>query len=77
MSLLMGVVIFAMISLLWAWILFCGGADYLESSFLSAFLVSTLAPWWSAEGIKLFVALIWLFERIWLAIGLFVPEARL
>jgi hypothetical protein len=76
MSLLTWEILFAVSSLMWIWILFLGGADWLEGSFLSGFLVSIHAPLWSADEMKLFVVLIWIGEGIWFAIGLFVPEAR-
>ncbi len=76
MSVILWVVLFAVSSLLWAWILFWGGADWLEGSFLSGLLVHVFAPRWTAEGIKVFVALTWLIEGIWFGIGCFVPAAR-
>jgi hypothetical protein len=76
MSLLLWVVFFALTSLLWAWVLFWGGADWLEGSFLAGLLVHILAPRWTADGIKLFAAFSWFFETVWFGIGLFVPAAR-
>jgi hypothetical protein len=75
MPLLVWVAGFAATSLLWAWILFWGGAEWLEGTMASGFL-HVLAYRWSADGIKLFVGLTWLFEGIWFAIGLFLPSAR-
>jgi hypothetical protein len=76
MSLLAWVALFAVTSLLWTWVLFWGGADWLEGSFLSGFLIHTFAPRWSAEGIKVFAALTWLLEGLWFILGLFVPGMR-
>ena len=36
----------------WLWVARWGGAEWLEGTFLSGFLVSIWAPRWSAEGIK-------------------------
>ena len=43
-----------------AWVLFWGGAEWLEGTFTSGFLVHELAHRWSAEGIKLYVGLSWI-----------------
>ncbi len=75
-SLLVWIAIFGLSSLFWAWIIFGGGADWLEGSLLSGFLVSWLAPRWSADGIKLFAVLTWLVQGIWFVIGLFHREMR-
>jgi hypothetical protein len=75
-SLLALVIVFGISSLFWAWIIFLGGADWLEGSFISAFLISVHAPQWTAEEMKAFVGLIWFFEGIWFVVGLFVPGAR-
>jgi hypothetical protein len=69
--------LFLISSLFWAWILFWGGADWLEGSWLAAVFVYFRAVEWTAEGIKLFAGLMWLVESIWFAIGLFVRDARL
>ena len=71
MSLSIWILVFAVSSLFWGWIVFLGGADWLEGSILSAFLVSVHAPQWSAEELKAFVGIIWFL------VGLFVPGARL
>jgi hypothetical protein len=76
MSVGVWVLIFALESLLWAWVLFWDGAEHLEGTFASGFLVDIFAPRWSADGIKLFAALTWLFTGVWFVVGLFVPEAR-
>jgi hypothetical protein len=59
------------------WILRWGGAERLEGTFASGFLISGWAPRWDAEGIKLFVLLSLLGTTVWFLVGLFVPEARL
>jgi len=76
MPVLEWVIVFAATSLLWAWILFWGGADWLEDTFLSGFLVHPLSSRWSADGIRLFVGFTWLGESIWFVVGLLAPQAR-
>ena len=58
------VAVFAVTSLFWAWVLFRGGAERLEGSFLARLLVDDLASRWSAQGIKLFVGLTWLIQGV-------------
>ncbi|HZK79630.1 MAG TPA: hypothetical protein VFC46_01150 [Humisphaera sp.] len=77
MELLTWIEIFAACSLFWTWILFWGGADWLEGSFLSGVLLWFRAPEWSSEGIQLFAACSWVFQAIWFIIGLFIPSLRL
>jgi hypothetical protein len=77
MTLLAWVVLFALCSLLYAWILFGGGAEWLDGSILSAFLVDSHAPRWSPEGIKHFVGATWVLQGIWFVVGLFWPAARI
>lgn len=69
--------VFAVTSLFWVWIIFLGGADWLEGSWLAAFIISSTAMEWSAEVIKLFAGLMWFGAGIWFTIGLFVKDARL
>jgi hypothetical protein len=59
------------------WILRWGGAERLEGTLASGFLISWLAPRWEAEGIKLFVLLSFVLTTGWFLVGLFVPEARM
>ena len=68
--------LFLVSSLFWAWILFLGGADWLEGSWLAAVFVHFRAMEWTAEGIRLFAALMWLGQGIWFVVGLFVKDAR-
>ncbi len=76
-SLIVWIAVFVLYSAFCAWVIFGGGADWLEGSFLSGFLISWFAPRWSADGIKLIVSLTWLLECIWFLIGLFHPEMRI
>lgn len=60
----------------WLWVIKWGGAERLEGSFASGFLISIFAPNWSAEGIKLFAWLTLIVSSIWFVIGLFYPDVR-
>ncbi|VTS02475.1 Uncharacterized protein OS=Pseudomonas stutzeri MF28 GN=L686_22480 PE=4 SV=1 [Gemmata massiliana] len=76
MSLNTWIGLFLLTSLFWAWLLFLGGARWLEGSWLIAFIVDFSAMEWTADGIRLFAMLMWILETIWFVIGLFVPEVR-
>ncbi len=68
--------LFLAASLFAFWVLFWGGADWLEGSFLAAFLVHFRAAAWTADGIKVFVAIGWFGEGVWFVIGLFNRDVR-
>ena len=63
------VAVFAAYTLFYAWVLFWGGAEWLEGSFLSRLLIHQQAPRWSAQGIKLFLGLPWLIGGICLILA--------
>jgi hypothetical protein len=42
------------------WVLFLGGAEILEGTIISAFLIQNRAPFWSSTGIKIYVVFGWL-----------------
>lgn len=77
MGLLPWIGAYAGLSLFWAWLLFLGGAEWLEGSWLAAFIVHFRSPEWTADGIRLFALLMWIGQTIWFVIGLFHPDARL
>lgn len=54
MSLTELIVTYLIILIFWLWVVKWGGAERLEGTFASGFLISIFAPNWSAEGIKLF-----------------------
>ncbi|HEY1190411.1 MAG TPA: hypothetical protein VGE74_22445 [Gemmata sp.] len=76
MSLTAWIGLFLISSLFWAWLLFLGGANWLEGSWLAAVVVHFRAMEWTADGIRLFAMLTWGLETIWFGVGLFVPGAR-
>ncbi|MET3183271.1 hypothetical protein ABL840_12455 [Variovorax sp. NFACC27] len=57
------------------WVLRWGGAERLEGTFASG-LISTFAPRWSAEGLKLAALILLFFCAVSFAAGLFVPSLR-
>jgi hypothetical protein len=63
--------------LLCLWMVRWGGAEWLEGTFLSGFLVNIFAPRWNAGGIKLYIWLTLLISSVWFLLGLFWPEIRI
>ena len=76
MSLTLWTVLHAAQALLWLWILRWGGAAYLEGTLLSGFLVSTFAPRWSADGLRMAALILLMFCAVSFVVGLFVPSLR-
>jgi hypothetical protein len=76
MPALVWVGLFAVTSLFWCWIIFWGGAEVLEGTVASLFLISSFAWRWSADGIRLFAWCSWIASGFWFVLGLFVPETR-
>jgi len=62
--------------LFWIWVIWWGGAEWLEGTLTSAFLISWLAPNWSADGIKLFAWLTLAVSAIAFVVGIFMPTLR-
>lgn len=60
----------------WLWVVRWGGAEWLEGSFLSGFLINLRAPYWDSGGIKLFGWLMLIVSSIWFVVGVFVPGMR-
>jgi hypothetical protein len=69
MGLLVWVAIFVACNLFCAWVLFWGGAESLEGSFLARLLIHQQAPRWSAQGIKLYLGLSWVIGGICLIVA--------
>ena len=71
-------IVFYILDLLfWCWIIFWGGASWLEGTFKSGFLLSTFAPRWSTDGIRLFAWLSLIVSTLWFIAGLFSPDFRI
>jgi hypothetical protein len=49
-----------------AWVVFLGGAERLEGTIKSAFLVHEWAPNWHATGIKIYVVATWVGAVVWM-----------
>lgn len=77
MSLLAWIILYLTELLFWLWIIRWGGAERLEGTFTSGFLINCFAPGWSAEGIKLFGWLTLVVSTIWFFAGLFYPGLRI
>ena len=60
----------------WLWIVRWGGAEWLEGTFISGFLVHIFAPRWSADGIKLFGWGAILISTIAFTAAVFFPDYR-
>jgi hypothetical protein len=75
MSLALWIVVHAAEALFCLWVLRWGGAERLEGSFASG-LISTFAPRWSVEGLRMAALILLVFCAITFAVGLFVPSLR-
>ncbi|MBM4341661.1 MAG: hypothetical protein FJ110_19215 [Deltaproteobacteria bacterium] len=60
----------------WLWVVRWGGAEILEGTFSSGFLISIFAPRWSAEGIKLFGYGTIIISTILFVLGIFFADFR-
>lgn len=76
LSFLVWMVAHAAEALFCLWVLRWGGAERLEGTFASGFLISSFAPRWSAEGLKMAALILLVFCGISFAAGLFVPSLR-
>lgn len=54
------IVLFVVSTIIAAWVVYFGGADWLEGTLASAFVIDPAAPLWSAAGIKLFTMVAWI-----------------
>jgi hypothetical protein len=63
-------------ALFWSWIAFWGGAERLEDTFASSWLVNWRAASWDADQIKFFAWLKLIVGGIWFFVGLAAPGAR-
>jgi hypothetical protein len=76
MALWLWVVLYLLSSLLWAWILFWGGDEWLEGTILSGLLVHLMAPQWSANALRIFAGGAWLLGTVWFVVGCVEPHLR-
>ena len=74
---LMELIITYLINLVfWLWIVQWGGAERLEGTFTSGFLIHFFATRWSADGIKLFGYCMLFFSTILFVVALIYPDFR-
>jgi hypothetical protein len=59
-------IVLALVTLFATWVVFLGGAERLEGTIKSAFLIDAAAPSWHAAGIKAYVVITWLGAAIWI-----------
>ena len=76
MSLGLWVLSYAADTTFWMWVIFWGGADRLEDTFASGFLISTFAPNWTADGIRIFGWLTVAVSTVAFVAGIFMPAFR-
>jgi hypothetical protein len=76
MSLTWWVVTYLADLLFWLWVVRWGGAEKLEGTFSSGFLISILAPQWSEEGIKLFGYGAIVISTVLFVLGIFFADFR-
>lgn len=76
MSLSALIVLYLIQLLFWLWVVRWGGAEWLEGTFTSGFLIHFFAPRWSADGIKLFGYGTILMSTIYFIVAMFNPEFR-
>lgn len=58
------------------WVVRWGGAEWLEGTLTSGFLIHFFAPRWSADGIKLFGYGTILISTILFIVAIFYPDFR-
>jgi hypothetical protein len=76
MSVWVWIGVFALSTLLTSWVLFWGGADWLEDNTLAAYLIDFLSASMSSGQIKLFFLIAWVIHLGWFTFGLFFPNSR-
>ena len=72
MSLIELVITYSIDLVFWLWVVRWGGAERLEGTFSSGFLVHLFAPGWSADGIKLFCYVAIFLSTILFITGIFL-----
>lgn len=69
------VLLYLLNSLFWKWIISWGGAQFLEG-WKSFFIIDWFAWGWTAEQIRLYALVVWVFSTLFFLVGLFRPEWR-
>lgn len=76
MTIIAWLIWFLISSIFYGWVLLGNGANWLEG-WKSWLAIGWFSLDWTAEQIRLYVLIIWIFQAIWFVIGLFKPELRL
>ena len=76
MTLLAWTGVFAVASLFWAWVVFGGGADWLDETGVISVLVGWSGMAWSAQGIRLYAGGTWALTGCWYVFGVFEPAMQ-
>jgi len=58
-------VIFGAVTIFTAWVIFKGGAEWLEGTIESAILIQTDTIFWHAAGIKVYMGISWCCSLVW------------
>jgi hypothetical protein len=64
------VILFIASSAFWGWVVLADGAERLEGTFLSGFLVWYKAPEWPARAIRVFGVFSWMASLGWFVVRL-------
>ena len=75
LSLIWWIAIHAVEALFLLWVLRWGGAERLEGTWASGF-ISSYAPRWNAEGLRMAALILLVFCAITFVAGLFMPSLR-
>lgn len=76
MSIVKWIIAYASDAAFWSWVIFWGGAEILEGTFASGFLISIFAPKLDAEGLKLVGWFFLIGSTIWFLLGFVFPAMR-
>ncbi|GAB6388986.1 hypothetical protein [Stutzerimonas marianensis] len=75
MGLIEFILLYLVSSLFWKWVISWGGAQWLEG-WKSFFIIDWFAWVWTAEQIRLYALVAWVFSTLFFLLGLFKPEWR-
>ena len=76
MELLEWTTLFVVETVVLYWVVYGGGAAWLEG-WKSVIAIHWFAARWSAEGIRLYAFTLWWLTLAWFIVGLFKPELRI
>lgn len=76
MSITAWIIFYLIDAIFWLWVVRWGGAEWLEGTLASGFLINIFAPKWSSDGIKLYGYGILGISTVAFIAGLFMPEVR-